>query len=90
LYQLSDVSLDSYPAGGCTTTREALALGSPVVTLPHKYLGSRWSKAYYDIMGMKELVAAVRTRPLCRAVATAAWLRWWLRCGCGVAAALLR
>lgn len=58
LYQLSDVSLDSYPAGGCTTTREALALGSPVVTLPHKYLGSRWSKAYYDIMGMKELVAA--------------------------------
>ena len=42
LYSLSDAVLDSYPACGCTTTREALALGAPVVTLPHNYLGSRW------------------------------------------------
>ena len=57
LYSLSDVNLDSYPAGGCTTTREALALGAPVVTLPAKYLGSRWSAAFYSIMGVEELVA---------------------------------
>ena len=42
LYELSDVILDSYPAGGCTTTREVLELGKVVVTLPAKYLGSRW------------------------------------------------
>jgi predicted O-linked N-acetylglucosamine transferase (SPINDLY family) len=52
LYALSDVVLDSYYAGGCTTTREALEVGAPVVTLPAKYLGGRWSLAYYQIMGM--------------------------------------
>ena len=57
LYTLSEAILDSYPAGGCTTTREALALGAPVVTLPHKYLGSRWSAAYYEIIGVTELIA---------------------------------
>ena len=51
LYSLADVVLDSYHAGGCTTTREALEVGALVVTLPAKYLGSRWSAAYYTIMG---------------------------------------
>jgi len=51
LYILSDVILDSYPAGGCTTTREALELGKVVVTLPARYLGSRWSLGYYNILG---------------------------------------
>jgi len=51
LYLLSDVILDSYPAGGCTTTREALELGKVVVTLPARYLGSRWSLGYYHILG---------------------------------------
>ena len=45
LHVVSDVVLDSYPAGGCTTTREALELGKAVVTLPAKYLGARWSLA---------------------------------------------
>jgi|EP01033_Poteriospumella_lacustris_P011357 hypothetical protein len=57
LYNVSDVVLDSYYAGGCTTTREALEIGAPVVTLPGKYLGGRWSLAYYRIMGYTELVA---------------------------------
>ena len=52
LYSLADVVLDSYHAGGCTTTREALEVGALVVTLPAKYLGSRWSAAYYTIMGV--------------------------------------
>ena len=52
LYSLADVVLDSYHAGGCTTTREALEVGAIVVTLPAKYLGSRWSAAYYTIMGV--------------------------------------
>ena len=57
LYSLADVVLDSYYAGGCTTTREALEVGALVVTLPAKYLGSRWSLAYYSIMGVTDLVA---------------------------------
>jgi len=57
LYNLSDVILDSYYAGGCTTTREALEIGALVVTLPSKYLGSRWSLAYYNIIGVTDLVA---------------------------------
>lgn len=57
LYKLSDVILDSYYAGGCTTTREALEIGALVVTLPAKYLGGRWSLAYYNIIGVLDLVA---------------------------------
>jgi len=57
LYRLADVILDSYPAGGCTTTREALEIGGLVVTLPAKYLGSRWSYAYYSILGVMDMVA---------------------------------
>eukprot|EP00590_Aulacoseira_subarctica_P004095 CAMPEP_0172428278 /NCGR_PEP_ID=MMETSP1064-20121228/45773_1 /TAXON_ID=202472 /ORGANISM="Aulacoseira subarctica , Strain CCAP 1002/5" /LENGTH=634 /DNA_ID=CAMNT_0013172985 /DNA_START=70 /DNA_END=1974 /DNA_ORIENTATION=+ len=55
LYSLSDVILDSYPAGGCTTTREVLEIGKAVVTLPARFLGSRWSYAYYQMMRDEEL-----------------------------------
>lgn len=61
LYTLSDVILDSYHAGGCTTTREALELGAPVVTLPATHLGGRWSLAYYNIMDVHELIAHNKT-----------------------------
>ncbi|CAB9523047.1 Inherit from COG: protein N-acetylglucosaminyltransferase activity [Seminavis robusta] len=50
LYQVSTLILDSYPAGGCTTTREALELNKVVVTLPARLLGGRWSYAYYQIL----------------------------------------
>lgn len=51
LYSLSDVILDSYPAGGCATMREVLAVGKALVTLPARLLGGRWSYAYYRIIG---------------------------------------
>lgn len=57
LYGLSDVILDSYHAGGCTTSREALEIGAPIVTLPAKYLGGRWTLAYYNIIGVNDLIA---------------------------------
>jgi predicted O-linked N-acetylglucosamine transferase (SPINDLY family) len=57
LYKLSDVILDSYYAGGCTTSREALELGAPIVTLPSRYLGSRWTYGYYNIMDVHDLIA---------------------------------
>jgi predicted O-linked N-acetylglucosamine transferase (SPINDLY family) len=55
LYMISTVILDSYPAGGCTTTREVLELGKAVVTLPARLLGGRWSLAYYRILENEEL-----------------------------------
>jgi len=50
LYKVSTLILDSYPAGGCTTTREALELSKVVVTLPARLLGGRWSYAYYQML----------------------------------------
>lgn len=32
-------------------------MGAVVVTLPAQYLGSRWSLAYYSILGVMDLVA---------------------------------
>jgi hypothetical protein len=59
LYASADVILDSYPAGGCTTTREVLELGKVLVTLPARFLGGRWSYAYYTIMGDETLLETV-------------------------------
>lgn len=58
LYKLSDINLDSYYAGGCTTSRESLELNCPIVTLPGKYLGSRWTYGYYKIINVLDLVAS--------------------------------
>ena len=57
LYSLADVVLDSYMAGGCTTTREALELGAIVVTYPAPYLGGRWSYAYLNQINVLDSVA---------------------------------
>jgi predicted O-linked N-acetylglucosamine transferase (SPINDLY family) len=47
---VSDVSLDPLHFGGGNTTYEALAVGTPVVTLPGPYLRSRISRALYQKM----------------------------------------
>ena len=57
VYNNVDVVLDSYFFGGDTTTREAFEVGAPVITLPHKYLGSRWTQAYYKHIGITDLIA---------------------------------
>ena len=54
LYRESTVILDSYPAGGDTTTREVLEMGKPLVTLPARLLGGRWSLGYLSNIGLKE------------------------------------
>jgi len=59
LYELSTVVLDGYPAGGCTTTREVLELGKAIITLPAKFLGSRWTLGYYNILNDSKLNDAV-------------------------------
>lgn len=57
LYNNIDVVLDSFFFGGDTTTREAFECGSPIITLPYKYLGCRWTQAYYKFIGVTELIA---------------------------------
>jgi hypothetical protein len=63
LYSTANVVLDSYPAGGCTTTREALELGKAVITWPARLLGGRWTLGLYNIIGLeskikKQLIAS--------------------------------
>jgi len=44
----------SYPlTGGDTTTREVIEMGKPLVTLPARLLGGRWSMAYLSKIGLK-------------------------------------
>jgi predicted O-linked N-acetylglucosamine transferase (SPINDLY family) len=53
LYRDATVVLDSYPMGGCTTTREILELGKALVTLPADMLGGRWTLGYYNNLGLQ-------------------------------------
>lgn len=55
LYSVSDVILDSHPAGGDTTTREALEMNKLVVTYPGRLLGGRWSYGYIKHLGDQRL-----------------------------------
>ena len=57
MYKFSDVTLDSFYFGGDTTTREAFEVGAPVITLPHKTIGQRWTQAYYKRMGITDFIA---------------------------------
>lgn len=56
MYANSEIILDSWFFGGDTTTRESIETGTPIITLPHDYLGSRWTQAYYILLGLQELI----------------------------------
>ena len=58
LYAISDVALDPTTFGGGNTTYEALAMGTPVITLPGPFLRSRISHALYRKMDYDEPIAA--------------------------------
>ena len=53
-----DVLLDPTHFGGGNTTYEALALGTPVVTLPSPYLKGRITQALYRRMGVSTCIAS--------------------------------
>ncbi len=57
LVAVSDVMLDPTPFCGGNTTLEALAVGTPVVTLPGEFLRGRLSYALYRQMGISTCVA---------------------------------
>jgi predicted O-linked N-acetylglucosamine transferase (SPINDLY family) len=52
LMSLADVILDPIYFGGGNTSYEAIAVSTPVVTLPGKYLRSRITRALYEKMGL--------------------------------------
>ena len=54
---LADVILDTPHFGGGSTTYEALAAGTPVITLPGRYLRSRLTLGLYTEMGMTAAIA---------------------------------
>jgi predicted O-linked N-acetylglucosamine transferase (SPINDLY family) len=57
LLQLADVSIDPVDWSGGNTTIEALAHGTPVVTLPGKFMRGRHSLAFHQIAGTGGLIA---------------------------------
>jgi len=58
LLQLADVSLDPPLWSGGNTTVEALALGTPVVTLPGPWMRSRHSFAFLKLANAEGLIAS--------------------------------
>ena len=60
LLRCADVVLDPFHFGGGNTSYQALAAGTPVVTLPSKYLRGRITYALYQALGMKDCIAADR------------------------------
>jgi protein O-GlcNAc transferase len=58
LLAAADVILDPTHFGGGHTSYEALAMGSPIVTLPGEFLRSRITQALYRRMQCMELVVA--------------------------------
>ena len=53
----SDVILDTLHFGGGNTTYEALAAGTPVVTMPSVYLRARFTQACYRELGIEDCIA---------------------------------
>ncbi|MCB0194756.1 MAG: hypothetical protein KDJ65_22585 [Anaerolineae bacterium] len=57
LLAVADVMLDTIHFGGGNTTLEALALGTPVVTLPSEFLRGRLTYGFYQKMGLSDCIA---------------------------------
>lgn len=57
LIAASDVLLDPFPVGGGITTWDALATGTPIVTLPGQHLRSRFASAALAAAGIVSTVA---------------------------------
>ncbi len=58
LLSLADVMIDPFPFCGGNTSYEAMAMGTPVVTLPGKYLRGRLTSGIYKRMQFESLVTS--------------------------------
>ncbi len=56
VWQVVDVTLDSFPCGGHASTMDALAAHTPVVTLPHELLCGRGSQALLTALHLAYLL----------------------------------
>lgn len=56
LIYISDIVLDTYPFGGCNSSFEAFSLGKIVVTQPADMINGRFTKGFYEKMGLLEYV----------------------------------
>ena len=56
LLRLADVLLDPFPFGGGNSSYEALAMGTPIVTWPSRFLRGRITLALYRKMGVMDCV----------------------------------
>jgi predicted O-linked N-acetylglucosamine transferase (SPINDLY family) len=57
LLALADVMLDPFPFCGGNTSYEALSFGTPIVTLPGRFLRGRLTHGHYRRMGLTSLCA---------------------------------
>jgi len=71
-YREVDIALDPFPFSGCTTTCDALYMGSAVITLPGETFVSRQSASLLLRLGCEEWIARDREDYVERAVAAAA------------------
>lgn len=55
--KLADVSLDTRPFGGGNTCWQAIAMGTPIVTWPGRFLRGRYALALHRLMGVTDTVA---------------------------------
>ncbi len=74
-YQFVDVVLDCFPNGGCTTTCEALWMGTPVITLAGNSYVSRMSTAVLAGAGLSQWSVNTKQAYLDLAVSLADCLR---------------
>ena len=57
LMSVADVSLDTLYYGGVNTTYDAMAAGTPVVTLPGLWQRARYTQAVYRRLGILDCIA---------------------------------
>ena len=67
LYSRVDISLDTFPYAGTTTTCESLWMGVPVITLAGETHASRVGASLLTSVGLPELIATSLENYLCLA-----------------------
>jgi predicted O-linked N-acetylglucosamine transferase (SPINDLY family) len=72
LVALADVMLDTlHYGGGANTVYDAVAMGTPIVTLPGKFHRSRWAAAVNRRLGLEQLIAGTPEDYVAKAVEVA-------------------
>ena len=68
---MADVVVDTLHWSGGNTSLDAIAAGTPLVTLPGRFMRGRQSAAMLGLMGLEELVARTEDEYVAKAVAVA-------------------